>query len=566
MTLKARAAGFGPGVEVGLVLGVPVAAGLGFALRSGVTSLPDLLAWPGLPRAAWLSLALGLAATALSVLLVLMILALRPRMFTVLERLLAPMLALPHAAAALGLAFLIAPSGWIARVMSPWATGWTAPPDFLTLNDPAGLALTLGLVLKETPFLLLIALSLGSHQLEQRRMVAATLGYGRMIAYLLAVWPGLYPQLRLPVLAVLVYAMTTVDMGLILGPGLPHSLAVQISLWMTEPSLAHQGLAGAGALVQLVLVMLGLGMWRGVEALGHKVLAAWAQAGVRGRGLDRLLAPLACAAVLMLGLFAVLGLAGLALWSVAGPWPFPRAVPQSLSLAVWGRAAGDLLSVSATSLGLAVAVTLAALLLTLAALHRQQGQAQGERQGERQGQGQGRAQGQGRGPGQGGESGRKDTLVYLPLIVPQVVFLPGLAAALLPLAVPPMLAVALAHLVFVLPYVFLALAGPFRAWDRRIAAVASTLGADPWRILLRLRLPMLSGPLAAAAAIGIAVSIGLYLPTLLLGGGRVATLTTEAVALASGANRRIVGAYGIMQAFWPALAFALARRVQTRLT
>jgi putative thiamine transport system permease protein len=80
--------------------------------------------------------------------------------------------------------------------------------------------------------------------------------------------------------------------------------------------------------------------------------------------------------------------------------------------------------------------------------------------------------------------------------------------------------------------------------------------------LLQLRLPMLAGPLAATAAVGFAVSIGQYLPTLLLGGGRVVTLTTEAVALSSGGNRRIVGAYGLAQAFWPGLAFVLALQIQ----
>jgi putative thiamine transport system permease protein len=287
--------------------------------------------------------------------------------------------------------------------------------------------------------------------------------------------------------------------------------------------------------VQLALVVFGLAIWRGAEALGHRWLMALTQGGVRGRGLDVVLGPLAAVAAAGLALVAVMGLAGLALWSLAGPWPFPLALPRTLGLSVWARAAPDLARTTATSLALAGTTTLAAVLLTLAAL-----------QGE----------------GRDNRVRRVEALVYLPLIVPQVVFLPGIAVALLTLPVPPVLAVAAAHLVFVLPYVFLSLAGPFRAWDGRMGAVATTLGAGPWRILLRLRLPMLAAPLAAAAAIGVAVSIGQYLPTLLLGGGRVATLTTEAVALASGSNRRIVGAYGLMQAVWPALAFALARRVK----
>ena len=48
------------------------------------------------------------------------------------------------------------------------------------------------------------------------------------------------------------------------------------------------------------------------------------------------------------------------------------------------------------------------------------------------------------------------------------------------------------------------------------------------------------------------------LPTLLIGGGRVETLTTEAVALSSGGNRRVIGAYAVLQLVLPAIAFALA--------
>ena len=58
---------------------------------------------------------------------------------------------------------------------------------------------------------------------------------------------------------------------------------------------------------------------------------------------------------------------------------------------------------------------------------------------------------------------------------------------------------------------------------------------------------MLLRPVLAAAAVGLAVSVGQYLPTLLIGGGRVATLTTEAVALSSGGNRRIIGTYAMLQ-------------------
>ena len=75
------------------------------------------------------------------------------------QHLISPLLSVPHAAAAFGLAFLIAPSGMIARMLSPELTGWERPPDLLIVNDPMGLAMIAGLIVKEIPFLLLITLA-----------------------------------------------------------------------------------------------------------------------------------------------------------------------------------------------------------------------------------------------------------------------------------------------------------------------------------------------------------------------------------------------------------------------
>src|SRR3546814_10354568 len=95
----------------------------------------------------------------------------------------APLIAVPHAAVALGLAFLIAPSGWLVRLVSPWATGWELPPDVATVQDPNALALALGLNVKELPFLLLMTLAaLGQVRADERLAVARSLGYGPVTA------------------------------------------------------------------------------------------------------------------------------------------------------------------------------------------------------------------------------------------------------------------------------------------------------------------------------------------------------------------------------------------------
>ncbi|PLL13740.1 ABC transporter permease [Tabrizicola sp. TH137] len=520
---------------------LPVAAGLAGtalpALRDGAAGLDMVLAWPGLPRAAALSLVTGLTSTLLALGLTVLILAAfaGTPAFARIRRSLAPLLSVPHAAAALGLAFLIAPSGWIARILSPELTGWDRPPDLLILNDPWGLSLTLGLIAKELPFLLLMALAaLPQVDADRRLTTAATLGYGRIAAFAFTLLPDLYRQLRLPTYAVLAYGMTTVDMAMILGPTLPPTLSTQITLWMGDPSLAMRDTAAAAALLQLLLAILAISLWRIMEIAAKWALVATAFRAPRATRLDRPAALMARIASLAVAGSLTFGLAGLALWSVAGPWQFPDALPRAFTLQTWATAAPALADTALTTLAIAALATLAALALALACLEAE------ARLHLR-------------------PTSRAMVLLYLPLLVPQIAFLPGLQGLALSLGLDSSLAaVAAIHLVFVLPYVFLSLSGPFRAWDGRIATAAATLGASQARIFWRLRLPMLAGPVLTAAAVGIAVSIGQYLPTLLIGGGRVETLTTEAVALSSGGNRRLIGAYAVLQLLIPALAFTAA--------
>lgn len=513
---------------------MPALGGAGFSLEPW----RELLAWPGLAAAVRLSLTTGIGATVIALALTLLLVAAGQgtRTFRVLVRLIAPVLSVPHAATAFGLAFLIAPSGWIARLLSPWMTGWERPPDLLTVNDPAGLALTLGLVLKELPFLMLMTLAaLAQADGLRTREVAETLGYGRIAAWMLVVLPRVYAQIRLPVYAVLAYSMSVVDMALILGPTRPGPLAVVILDWMSDPDLSMRFRAAAAALLLLALVAGALVLWRLAEEGAGALCRLVAMRGMRATALDRPLRPLALGLGAVSAALVLAGLAGLAVWSVAALWRFPDALPAGLTLRIWQAQGTAIAGAAGITALIGVIATVAALVLVLGwleAAHR---------------------------AGRRAPAPAVLPLIYLPLIVPQVVFLPGMQVLALMAGFEGGLVLVMAvHLIFVLPYVFLSLADPWQAWDARAGTVAASLGAGPWRILLTVRLPMLLRPVLTAAAVGFAVSVAQYLPTLLIGAGRVATLTTEAVALAAGGNRRVIGAWALAQMLAPFAGFALA--------
>ena len=513
---------------------MPALQGTGLSLGP----LRALLEWPGLWRAVMLSLGVGLGATAISLAIVTLICAgwAGTRSFTMIERLLSPLLSVPHAAAAFGLAFLIAPSGWLSRGLSPWATGWTRPPDLLILQDPAGLSLIFGLVTKEVPFLLLMTLAaLTQVRPASSLRVAQCLGYARITGWLKTVFPLVYRQIRLPVFAVLAFSMSVVDVAIILGPNTPPTLAVQVVRWMNDPDLALRFQAAAGAVLQLGLVLFGIGVWRLIEIAAGRLGKIWVSTGGRGwRGLDQVIR----GAALILGATAALaviaGLAGQVIWSFAGLWQFPDLLPDGFTWRNWHRYGTQLAGPAGETLIIAGAATGLALLLTLACLEAE------HRHGLR-------------------PATRALWLLYLPLIVPQVAFLTGFQTLSIGAGLDGgRMAVIAAHLVFVLPYVFLSLADPWRAWDAKHDTTARALGAGPDRVLWMVRLPMLLRPVLIATAVGFAVSVGQYLPTLLVGAGRVPTLTTEAVALASGGDRRVTGVYALAQTAAALAPFALA--------
>ncbi|MEP6876038.1 MAG: ABC transporter permease, partial [Burkholderiales bacterium] len=465
---------FAPWITIAAFL-LPVAAGLGGTALPAFGYLPAiggenlsvepwqaLAEQPGVMTSVRLSVQTGLLATALSLALAASFCALHRdhAIYRRLSTMVSPLLATPHVALAIGLAFVIAPSGWLLRLASPLLTGWDRPPvDLVTVRDPEGLAMVLGLVLKEVPYLILMIMSaLNQVPHAALRRSGSALGYRPATAWFKLVFPPVYAQLRLPVYAVLAFSMSTVEVGLILGPGNPPPLALLAARWFADYDLQRYFPAAAAATLQGLLVLAALLGWRAGEVCVAHFGRAWCERGVRAgvfEALARVSAGLAAMA-LALGLVALLGTA---VWSLAQSWRFPAALPAQWTLQTWALQLPRMAETVTTTIGLALESALAGVLLAVACLEAE----------TRRGQ---------------APTRRVLWLVYAPLLVPQIAFLYGFQVVLVKLGLDGnWLAVAWAHLVFVLPYAFLSLADPWRALDPRYARSAAALGATPWQVL-----------------------------------------------------------------------------------
>jgi len=538
---------------------LPIAAGLFGVLLPALGYLPDLggdqfhfevfrqlLEHPALLHAVWLTLFSGIAATFISLSLAILLAAMLSRaslsgnknnkmasLFVIVRRGLIPLIAVPHAAMALGLAFLVAPSGWIVRWFSFLLMGWETPPEWVTVQDPFGLSLILGLVLKETPYLLLMILAaLPQIRAQEYIRIGQSLGYGNFRSWLKLVLPQVYPLIRLPVFAVLAFSLSVVDVALILGPSTPPTLSVLILRWIDNPDLSFRFLASAGAVLLLLITFGALLFWRVSEWLILQKWRNWLSNGKRGDGNEaHTLAALS--GLILLGT-AFLSVLGLAFWSLSLRWPYPHVLPQRWTSRTWERHWSSLQETAFTTLEVGVIAGIIALFLVVGCLENEQWRRLSF-------------------------SFRSQWLLYLPLLIPQATFLLGIQILAVRLEMDgTFLLLVWSHLLFVLPYIFLTLADPWRKLDVRFSQIGQCLGASPLRILFRIKLPLLLKPLLVAAAIGFAVSVAQYLPTLFAGGGRFATLTTEAVSYAAGADRRVIGVYGFLQALFPWIALLLA--------
>lgn len=465
--------------------------------------------------------------------------------FSKVEAALSPILAIPHAAIAIGLLFLLSPSGWLVRLFSPWLTGFDRPPNWITVQDPFGISLILALVIKEMPYLLFVMLAtMKSIKARESLQVGQALGYSRLTLWRKILIPQLYPIIRLPIFIVIAFSLTVVDLALVIGPNTPSTLAVTLLRWFNDPDLSMRLMASAGAISLMLVIVVVLAGWEVAHLLFSKLTRAERSNGKRF-GLTDSLLRLGVVLGLLALLNAFVALALLPIWSLTRRWRFPDAMPSQWTWDNIEHATPLLMELTSNTLTIAFIATLLACVISLVMLETKRRSHSTDY----------------------GKQHVFDWLIYVPILLPQIGFLFGLHVLLIYLNLNGDLCAIIAlHLMYVLPYVYLTLKGPYLAYQEEYLLQANRLNHRPWRNYLVVKIAMLKPAIFTAFAIGFSVSIAQYLPTLIAGEGRYSTLTTEAVAQAASGDRKQVGSMAMLQAFFPIMVFWLAQFIPPRWT
>ena len=539
-----------------LLLCIPVLAGLvgvifpalGYFPAIGANSFSldvfrTLFALDDIWHMVWLSLFIGVGATLLAMAGAFLLLATfyQSSWLEKVQGLLSPFLVFPHAAAAIALLFVLSPSGIFARLMV--LGGDDVPPvagSSFFPYDEFGFSVLLALSLKELPFIILMALSVMSQPLIKKKLlcyvnVGSSLGYSTTASFFKLVAPSIFTQIKLPILAVLVFATSNVEIPLILGSNNPSTLAVAIMHWFNHIDLSMRLLASGAAVLQVAVSGVALLLFFAVE---HFLMYLGKQSLIKGRrhGADALVRGIGYGIVSLYVILISTVIYAVVMYSIAKHWSFPALLPEGVTFLHWGTALEALATPLVNSLLLGMLVSTSAMLLVLFTLESEQLK-----------------------PAARHANSAFSISLFLPLLVPGVAFLYGLVwfqQLVLQNAV--WFHTYIAHMVYVVPYVFLSMAVAYRKFDNRYAMVAQSLGKTPWQVFYRIKLPLMLNAILVAWALGLAISFSQYLPTLLASGGTIATITTEAVASVSGSSTRLTAVYVIIQGAMPLIGFVIA--------
>ena len=440
------------------------------------------------------------------------------------------MLAMPHLSLAIGLSFLIMPSGLLARIIAN-IVGWQTPPNWITTHDPHGLALIAALTIKEAPFLVWIMAGILNREdikqtFKNQRAAAISLGHGSLSIWLRLCLPQLMPKVVWPLVIVFIYAATVVDMSLVIGPTQPPTLATVIWADINSEQVVNNARGNVGA----VFLSLALATFIGIAWFATKTLTPmfrqFLSSGPNPRTIRNFIGHAKYKTLIW---FYVIIAAVLLFMSFAQNWPFPNLAPTT-STRAWGLISQNP-NALITSIALAMttsATALALIFLWLETVHI--------------------------------KSDRILILLSLAILaLPAILVGLGQYRAFLNFGLTGnMIGLFLAHLMPVTAYMIIVLVGPYRALDVRLRATASSLGKSSIAFLRHIKWPLLKAPIFAALAIGFAVSFGQYIPAQLVAAGRYSTLPIEVVTLTSGTNRPLTAAFALLLLLPPLMAYVIA--------
>lgn len=134
-----------------------------------------------------------------------------------------------------------------------------------------------------------------------------------------------------------------------------------------------------------------------------------------------------------------------------------------------------------------------------------------------------------------------------PMLVPGTVFVMGIHTIFIKLFLADtVLGVIIVHLIYTLPYTVNIMKDLTQSIGEQMEIQAYVLGASPFKSFIHVTLPLLMPGIIASITMAYITSISQYFITLLIGGGKVKTISTIMVPFIAKGDRSIGSAYSLV--------------------
>ena len=484
----------------------------------------------GISKSIILSLFTGLVSTLLALFFsqVILLYLFKTRAYNYIKIIISPLIALPHITMAIGLIFLFSPSGLFFRLISPWLTGFDRPPNIFIMPDEYGLFLILGLILKEIPFFILVSLSaLQEFSAKKIFDLGKSLQNSNFSSWCILIFPLIYKKIRFVIFIVIAFTASVVDMSLILAPSTPSTLAIRILQTYQSSDADSLFIASNLALIQLFIIIILLLFWMVLEKIvSYKLSFIFFMKILSFKTF--FIKKIVILTSVILFFLSILGIISSLIWGLSANWYFPNFFPKSLTLDVFTNFYNENKSIIFISIFISFIVSLISSLLTIIWVELIEFLKI--------------------------KKIYLEWIIFIPLFIPQISFLIGLQSFIILFDFDSyLLPLIIIQLFYVIPYSFIILAPSLREIKKEIIIVATSLGKNRLQRLLNVKIPIVMSSLLTSFAIGMLVSFSLYTPVYFFGGGRITTLTVEALNLALSGSRQDLGVATFFQIIIPIL-------------
>ena len=484
---------------------------------------------PGIEKSIYLSISVGILSTFISLILSQAILAKLyfTNFFTKLNKLLYPLIAFPHITMAVGISFLFSSSGFFIRIIS-LVFNFDRPPNLDLFPDNYGLFLIFGLILKETPFFLLISIGfLNNIKSKEHFFLAKSKNFSDFTSWIFFIFPLIYKKLKITIFVVLIFSATVIDMSLILAPTTPSTLSIRILQLFQQPELASFSIASCLSIIQLLIIILIILTWISLEKLTCKqqyLVFYRYLLDRRNNFFENILyfVSITCFLIFIINIFISI------IWSLAVDWNFPDLFPKKLTLdnyLVFFKFNFDsffnslILATLGSFISLIIIIIWSELLEALRL-----------------------------------KNNFLNFIFYIPLLVPELTILLGFNFFLLTNNFDnKFLNVLWIKIIYIIPYTYLIFSSSYKNINKKYLKIAQSLNKSYLTILFKIKLNLMLNIIFLSFAIGFIISISLYAPIYFIGNGEITTLSLEIINLQTSGDRKDLAVATTLQMVIPLL-------------